>query len=100
MKNDKIEQYDIAILTGKSISKSKFQPGKQFGIYQISQDVTYQDDAIVFQSVRKFKGLERKVIILIEMDDLLEEPEKNSDIIYVALTRAIGKLFILGMGEF
>lgn len=44
------------------------------------------------ESIRRFKGLERPVIVLIELDAVLKETER----VYVGLTRARLHLVVIG----
>ena len=43
------------------------------------------DDVVLFETIRRFKGLEREVIILVELPDA---GERLDELLYVGLTRA------------
>jgi superfamily I DNA and RNA helicase len=47
---------------------------------------------VVVESIRRFKGLERPVVVLIELEAVLKEAER----LYVGLTRARLHLVVLG----
>ncbi|MDW9652913.1 AAA family ATPase [Sinorhizobium meliloti] len=49
-------------------------------------------ESITIDTVRRFKGLERQVIILVASEAILEEPE----LAYVALSRPRSRLFVIG----
>ncbi|MEI7668310.1 MAG: hypothetical protein WCI62_04900, partial [Erysipelotrichaceae bacterium] len=53
--------------------------------------------AIKIDSVRRFKGMESKVVIVTEMDDELSKskPELFEDMCYVSYSRAVHHLIIL-----
>jgi hypothetical protein len=49
-------------------------------------------DAITIDTVRRFKGLERQVVVLLAPDAVIDEPE----LAYVALSRPRSRLFVIG----
>ena len=50
------------------------------------------DDVVLFETIRRFKGLEREVIVLVELP---EEGERLDELLYVALTRATTHLVVI-----
>lgn len=87
---------DIVILTFKATKKSCLidftcdYPMNIFGDEPKPQ-------AIKIDSVRRFKGMESKVVIVTEMDDDLsmQKPELFEDMCYVSFSRAVHHLIIL-----
>jgi hypothetical protein len=50
-------------------------------------------DTILFDSIRRFKGLEREVVVLVELD---EPDERRDRLMYVGATRAKQHLVVFG----
>ena len=50
-------------------------------------------DYVKFSTIRKFKGLESKVVILCDVDDINSEKSRNLN--YVAVSRAKTLLYVL-----
>lgn len=77
--------HELVILSGSTIEKSWLNSGSICGCL-ISK--TFCEDSILFSTIRKFKGLEAKAILLIDisMSELIKEETKR--LIYVGSTRA------------
>ena len=84
---EKVPPGKIAILTGGSFKKSAIAIGDEFGQYHLSKNPSGPQD-ILFETVRRFKGLERSVVLVIEID---AQPDTVK---YVAFSRAIANLSI------
>lgn len=86
MIEDKLKIEDIVILTTSSIENSILQNIKRVGGIPIS--TTPKKSHILFTSVRKFKGLEAKAVLLIDIyvDKLNDELHKR--LVYVGCSRA------------
>jgi hypothetical protein len=50
---------------------------------------------IVFETIREFKGLERSLVVLLNPEDCVDDPEQ----MYTALTRARSHLVVIGAPE-
>ncbi len=50
------------------------------------------DDCVVFESIRRYKGLEREVVVLVELP---ETGERLDELLYVGLTRATTQLVVV-----
>lgn len=57
--------------------------------------VSTDSDGIVFETVRKFKGLESPIVFLAVTEDICNSPE----LVYVALTRGRLRLYCIGNGK-
>ena len=73
---------------------------ESIGAFPISTEWTEDPHTIRAESIHRFKGLERRVVILIELEAILEsdrmsEPRKR-ELLYVGLTRARGHVIVLG----
>lgn len=80
----------IVVLVGKSLSRSALATAGQAGKYRLSANPS--GTAVLIESVWRFKGLERSVVILAEA----EEIGNNRQSLYVGATRAKLRLSIVG----
>lgn len=89
----KLEQ--IAVLTPCSRRESRWNkirfPGNS---PDLAWTVTPKPGQVTCSTIRTFKGLERPVIILTELDSL--EPWQAAQMMYVAISRARNQLIVLG----
>jgi len=83
---------DIVILTTKTEENSIMNGIKSINNYTTTNE--YLTDGILFTTVRKFKGLEAKVIILIDITKSTFEDENKRRIFYVGSSRAKHNLHI------
>ena len=94
LENDKVVQGDIAVLFNKSRSKEEFL--RQIKERSINIRVTDAEElagkAVVVDTVRRFKGLERMAIVLVV--DGIESPHR--ELAYVAFSRARAYLCVIG----
>lgn len=87
----KVERRSIAVLTAGSAADHPLLEGERFcGLPFVGADET-SADALVFDTVRRFKGLDRPVVLLLDAERLTE-PE----LIYVALSRPSVLLYVFG----
>ena len=93
---EKVASSEIVILTGKSTRDPKRRSvlayGEKIGNFTLKEK---QEGAstILFDSVRRFKGMESKVVILIELEEATAEEH------YVGMSRAMSYLVVLGTRE-
>jgi len=93
---------DIVILAGCTLSKSSFADRSHVGPYELRCDGlepavrsgTASSDIVDVFSVWRFQGLERKVVILVDLETPIEHD--LSHVLYVAVTRAQSHLVIVG----
>jgi hypothetical protein len=93
---EKLSPKDIVILTFKSTKKSHLTDFKcDYPLFIFSDDP--KPDGVRIETVRRFKGMESKVVIVTEMDDesCIKNPELFEDMYYVSFSRAIHLLIIL-----
>ena len=81
--NDKISPSDITILGRKGLAGSVVNKIVKFPIKEYSDK---NKDCITFSSIRKFKGLENKVILVI--DNNYYNDNQDLYLLYVAISRA------------
>ena len=95
LKKEKFNKSDIAILTLKTEEKSFLSSYlKKKNEKKNNNDRVYYNDILV-SSCRKFKGCERKAIILIDFSEDAFSNETNINMFYVGATRAIYNLSII-----
>ena len=110
-----VKPWDIAGLTGARLEDSAIWhvPGRQFGnevlgnpavddkgrsLGLAAQDVPeLADDVILCDTIRRFKGLERPVIILVELS--MKEAKMLDKLLYVGGSRARQHLVVIGPPE-
>jgi hypothetical protein len=104
-----VAPWQIAVLTGRSLAKSDVWRQRRFGnetlwngnyddagvSLGLSADESPEQptDTILCDSIRRFKGLEREVIVLVELD---EAGARLEQLLYVGATRARQHLVVIG----
>lgn len=91
-KSDEVPLEEIAILTGNNATAARLQKGLA-GRYETCSADQPRPAAIILDTARRFKGLERSVVILVHPGEMLNNPE----LLYVALTRARLHLIVVGL---
>lgn len=96
LKTEKIAMQDITFLAPKKYQKTKLAGA---GIKVMELGVN-EDNASLpkFATIQGYKGLDAKVVILTDVDDIIDE--NFSKFIYIAATRARTLLYIIGSEEF
>jgi hypothetical protein len=84
---------DIVILTPRGEDKTILKPGLKLGMFTISEHPPMHQTLIQATSVFRFKGLERRVVILAEVDK--NTRFKRDMVMYVGCSRARTYLIIL-----
>jgi hypothetical protein len=96
-----VRPWEIAVLSGRSLARSEVWRQRRFG-NQVLWNGSYDDagnslglsaddvpdqptDTILCDSIRRFKGLDREVIVLVELD---ESDPRFAQLMYVGVTRA------------
>ncbi len=92
VKEEKVHPEDVAVLTGRSRDKSALGKADVIGAFSTCCGEAPERGKVVFDSIRRFKGLERPVVVLVELEDVLDSPET----LYVGITRANAHLVIVG----
>jgi hypothetical protein len=88
-----ISSEDIAVLTPRGLEKTRLVNGLKLGVFTISPYQSTRREVIQATSIYRFKGLERQVIILTEIDG---RTKYNADmVLYVGCSRARAHLIIL-----
>jgi hypothetical protein len=88
---EKVPPEHIAILSGSDRSVSMIGGLSKVGRFDaVAADIS-RPGAVIIDTVRRFKGLERTVVILVELAGIVNSQE----LLYVAMTRARLKLIII-----
>ena len=77
---------DIVILTVKTEEASILAGLSSVGNYKLSSELGSSN--ILFTSARKFKGLEAKVVIIVDVDETTFKTEEDRRVFYVGTSRA------------
>ncbi len=83
---------DIAVLMG-STRAGALRRGKRIGAFETTEDQAAEPLKVLLESIRRFKGLERPVVVLTAIDDLHADEEQA--LLYVGLSRARVHLIIV-----
>lgn len=95
---EKVSLDQIGVLMPEPIDDA-FKSDKKFGNFVIANanNHTNGKNQILFESISKFKGLERSIIILCNLEKILKPGQINITELYVGLSRPRAKLIIVGM---
>lgn len=90
--DDELQRKDIAVLASSKEILSQVVPEGKVGAYYTSKCDDNNQISIIADTIRRFKGLESKVVILLLSQDLLGSEE----LLYVGLSRARTQLTVIG----
>jgi DNA helicase IV len=89
---ERISNDEIVILTPRGEKTTRLTPGQKIGMFTLTDQTQTHQSKVQANSVHKFKGLERKVVILAELDARFIY---NHDMVmYVGCSRARTHLII------
>ena len=86
---------DVAVLTPRPPVKSALA-GLRAGSVRLTRGDAPRAGEILLASVAGFKGLERPVVILAELDDSMAVSERFNELCYVGFSRAKSHLILVG----
>jgi superfamily I DNA/RNA helicase len=92
VREESVAPADIVVL----VSSSRTGPLKKdsvVGVFELTGDQNAEPGKVLLESIRRFKGLERQVVIVAGIDDLV--PEDENGMLYVALSRARAHLVVI-----
>ena len=92
IRDDGVAPSDIAVLMGSTRS-GPLKRGERIGAFDTTGDQTAEPSKVLLESIRRFKGLERPVVLLTAIDDLPVEEE--TAMLYVGLSRARVHLIVI-----
>ena len=97
MKEEKVNLSDVVFLAPKQYKKSMLK-GAKIEVNDLSAGIEMDKDIPVYATIQGFKGLDSKIVILFDVDDIREE--SFSRFMYIAATRARTLLYIFGSEKF
>lgn len=101
--SEKIKKEDIVILTPRNINDSILYNNIDIHGYTFSpnlNETSPSSKVIYFNSIYDFKGLERKIVIIIELDENLLTKDNYKELCYVGLSRAKNHMILFGTKSF
>ncbi len=84
--DEHVPAHDIAILTGRSVRKGVLAGATRLGAYTLTEDPEVGPGRILVHSIHRFKGLERRVVVLTDLEAL--SLERDARLLYVGISRA------------
>jgi superfamily I DNA/RNA helicase len=102
-----VPPWKIAVLSGVSATASEAWRRRRFGnaVFCNSalrddgsskglapEEVPDEPDEVLFETIRRFKGMEREVVVLVELPT---EGDRLDELLYVGLTRATTELVVI-----
>ncbi|MCK9496508.1 MAG: ATP-binding domain-containing protein [Dehalococcoidia bacterium] len=83
IRDEQFRPEEIVILSGRGQKTTALASVERIGAYRCS-GLPVTPGAVAVDTIRRFKGLDSRVVVLVEVDHLLESPE----LLYVGITRA------------
>ncbi len=97
LKKEKIKMNEVVFLSPKRYDKSLLKKA-EIEVNELRDDMDPSIDIPIYATIQGFKGLDSKIIILVDTDDILDK--NYSKFIYIAATRARTLLYIVGSKDF
>ena len=109
--DDDVARFRVAVLSGAKGGASEVWRHRRFGNACLEnaalhddgtsrglapEDVPDEPDEVLFETIRRFKGMEREVVVLVELPT---EGERLDELLYVGLTRATTELVVIAPPE-
>ncbi|MBF6605170.1 MAG: NERD domain-containing protein/DEAD/DEAH box helicase [Chloroflexi bacterium] len=109
--DEQVPPWKIAVLSGEKATASAVWHQRRYGNAVLvneaieadgrskglpPEDVPDEPDEVLFETIRRFKGMEREVIILVELPT---EGDHLDELLYVGLTRATTELVVIAPPE-
>jgi AAA domain/UvrD-like helicase C-terminal domain/Nuclease-related domain len=107
VEDERVPPWRIAVLSGVTATASGVWRRRRFGNAVLCngalrddgsskglppEDVPEEPDEILFETISRFKGMEREVVVLVELPT---EGERLDELLYVGLTRATTELVVI-----
>lgn len=95
--DEQLDRKDLMVLTPKALNRSQLQGMELSGKYRFVEQYSGRSGDILYSTIHSFKGLERPVVIVVELDeDLLVSSATRDALCYVAFSRPRNYLALLG----
>jgi hypothetical protein len=111
LEDERVSPWRIAVLSGVTATASGAWRHRRFGNAVLCNSALQDDgrskglppeavpdepDEVLFESIRRFKGMEREVVVLVELPT---EGDRLDELLYVGLTRATTELVVIAPPE-
>jgi superfamily I DNA/RNA helicase len=83
----------VAILVGKAVDRGAFAGTYQLGSVGLTANQQVEPKKVLLQTIHGFKGLERRVVVLADVDHV--PPSIREELFYVGITRARAHLAVV-----
>jgi hypothetical protein len=97
MVEGQVSNKDVVVLTLRGSKRTGFTPGTRLGNYTLVDGAPTSSAEVHVSSVHRFKGLESKVVLLVEKSGMFVPNLPN--LLYIACSRAMTHLVIFDRGE-
>lgn len=97
LEEEKVNLKDVVFLAPKQYEKSMLKE-VDLEIKKLNDEFDLDKDVPIYATIQGFKGLDSKIVILFDVDNIKDE--KFSQLMYIASTRARTLLYIIGSEEF
>ncbi len=94
VQNEQLATQDIIVLTPRAQTHSQLRAGTRLGNLILAWAAPTASGQIECATIHSFKGMERAVVILAELDQL--PPSEREALLYIGVSRAIHHLIVLG----
>jgi ATP-dependent exoDNAse (exonuclease V) beta subunit len=88
---------DIALLTRRSRERGAWANPPRKPAWSATWELKEAADKVFCSTVHGFKGLERPVVIVCELQGV--DPAEETELLYVAFSRARSHLIVVGLGD-
>ena len=96
--HQKVQSKDIVVLTRRKIERDKLIGSlTSYGMscQNAEESITTGEDKVIVDSIRRFKGLESKVVILFDPKYCVDPDNQARELMYIAVSRCLCYLVIL-----
>ena len=90
-----VHQSDIIVLTPLGMGSTMFKNQSSVGSFNFVPYEKRNDYTINWSTIRRFKGLESPVVILLEFEESFKNHPRMEELLYVGMSRAKSSLFII-----
>lgn len=97
IKDMQVPAEDIAILSGHRPEKSPLAGLDRVGAFELTESTDPKPGKVTFVTIHRFKGLERPVVVLLDIDSYVER--NTTELLYVGLTRARSHLVVIANAQ-